>query len=522
MLRATSAIALVAFVERAHALRATGIFRDEASTWLFTTLDLRALVGTIVADDGNPPGYYIAVWLWARLVGRGEVALEALSLVAGIALVVACIRLTESIAGRTAACFGGLFVATNFFAVLEAVDARAYTFAALGFTIVCAAVWRIVRDGGSPSRVVVLGVAIAVTSYVHYTGALAAASLVLACLAYTSFGRARASLAAGLALGGVLFAPWIPSYLVQRNLGYRLFVPIRLDELGEWSVHEVLPLVGPETLALAIVGVVVVLRLRSRSVDATARTPSCRFVDAMTLGAMAVIAGEPLLHLRGSRYLFVIEPALCLVLGSSVEVARGWIVARIRASRLRSGAMAVATASALGALVSLGIGTYQATGYAKSAVPAALAVLGRRDAQVVVLAPDYLAPTVYVYRKLHGGPARMETYAFANDDRPEWQRFTAWLDAWNQPHLVARYSEKILRRAGDRPIYVLREPNASDRPSVRFASKTLALEAAFVRAGRTRRTIFEGHGLYESAVLDVFTKPPTTTSCSCAVRKPKC
>ncbi|GAC1307895.1 MAG: hypothetical protein NVSMB21_12480 [Vulcanimicrobiaceae bacterium] len=516
-------VTIVAVVERAHALATSGFFRDEASTWLFTTLDLHRMLGTIVAYDGNPPGYYAVAWLASRLAGRSEVALQIPSLVAGVALALACAGLTRSVVGRRAGTLAGLFVATNFFAVIESVDARAYAFAALGFALAAWLVWLVIRDGSTAPRVVALGAVIALTSYVHYTGALACGTLVAICAGSRSFRSARVGLATALALGAAAFAPWIPPYLIQREHGYRMFDDVGLSEFGTWLASEVLPLVGPPTIAATIVALIAIAQLKSWSGDAAARPLAHRFTFAMVACALAVVFVEPFLHVRGARYKFVIEPALALAFGASAEIALRWIDERIVASRGRLVATTGTVIAIIAILVYLGAGTFAAAAEPKSGVPPALLFLERCDARIVVLAPDYLAPTVFVHRALYGGSSRLTTYAFANDDRPQWQRFSAWLDTWNRPGVVRRFAEKMLRRAGAGPIYVLREPNASDRKNVRFASETRALQDAFVRSGRTRREIFERHGLYESAVVDVFTTPPSAaTSCSCGVPRPRC
>ncbi len=87
--RAAGFLALVlilAVALRVTHLTAQSLWADEGNSVRLTERPL-ALVIAAARADVHPPGYYLLLWLWARLFGMGEVAMRGMSVLIGIALV---------------------------------------------------------------------------------------------------------------------------------------------------------------------------------------------------------------------------------------------------------------------------------------------------------------------------------------------------------------------------------------------------------------------------------------------------
>ena len=54
---------------------------------LLTRMDLGRMLETIGDTESTPPVYYVAAWVWKRILGDGEVGLRSLSALAGVATV---------------------------------------------------------------------------------------------------------------------------------------------------------------------------------------------------------------------------------------------------------------------------------------------------------------------------------------------------------------------------------------------------------------------------------------------------
>jgi mannosyltransferase len=215
-----TALALVALVVAVGVLvrltSPSALWLDEALSVDIASLPLRAIPEAL-RHDGAPPLYYVLLHGWIALLGTGAVAVRALSVLLSLAaLPLAWLcgrRLHSRFAGTTAL----LLLAANPFAVRYATETRMY---ALVVLLVLAGVLALHAALRSPTPPHLLAVALlsGLLALTHYWTlfllAVVGAGLAVAAVRGRERRTAQRCLAA-LVAGGVLFLPWLPSFLYQ-------------------------------------------------------------------------------------------------------------------------------------------------------------------------------------------------------------------------------------------------------------------------------------------------------------------
>lgn len=178
--------------------------------------------------ESTPPLHFLLAWLTAQ-VGDPTVSVRLPSLVAGTALVPATYALGRRTAGVPAALLAAALLAVAPAALLYGVEARAYAF--LGLLAVLSTLALLsARDDGGAGRWTLFGALTLAILYTHYAGVF----VVVAQTAWVAWQapptrRPLGLVAAGVAVG---FAPWIPSFLVQRQDS----AAVRIQELYDFTI----------------------------------------------------------------------------------------------------------------------------------------------------------------------------------------------------------------------------------------------------------------------------------------------
>ncbi len=164
-------VAALAFIWR---LGSSSLFIDEAFSWRAAAASFAGVFSRVHATEVAPPGYYVLLHFWVRIVGSdSEWVIRLLSVVAGIALVAAIWWLARLLAGDAAAVLAALMAALSPLVIEYAQQVRAYVFVMLFATIAVAAAIQASRRPGEARRwIAVAAAASMVTIWVHYTGLL--------------------------------------------------------------------------------------------------------------------------------------------------------------------------------------------------------------------------------------------------------------------------------------------------------------------------------------------------------------
>ncbi|HEV2890073.1 MAG TPA: glycosyltransferase family 39 protein [Frankiaceae bacterium] len=300
------------------------LWLDESLSVSIASLPLSE-IGDALRHDGSPPLYYLLLHAWLPLFGDGAVAARALSGVLAVGAVPAAWAFARSLAGERVAWVTALLVATSPFAARYGSEARMYALVQL----LCAlGGWALVRLLRRPSRWSFAAVAACsgLLALTHYWSLyLLAATFVLLLV------RRRRLAAGAVAAGGVLFVPWLPSFLYQlRHTGTpwapRPQLAAMVDAVYEWAG------VGTAARFLGVVLILLtLLAVLGRGVDARRvelsldGDPTARRLAAVVFGTLllGIVLGLTLGSGYAARYsAVVLVPFLVLVaMGTQVFVS---------------------------------------------------------------------------------------------------------------------------------------------------------------------------------------------------------
>jgi mannosyltransferase len=292
-----------------------GFWIDEAIAVGIASHDLGE-IPALLRQDGSPPLYYLLLHGWMALVGDGEAATRALSLVFAAAAVPAA---WWAAGGRRAGAVAAAIVAVCPFLTYYAQEARMYTLvAALSLVATAAFVRR---------RPVVFVVAMTLLLYTHTWGVFLFAAFGLVWLVRD---RGRGGLVAGAVIA-VLYLPWAPSLVFQT-----------LHTGAPWSL-------APSALYLLPAALAVAWRPRDELVLAAAAGLVLAWLASQIEPAwspryLAVLFGPVLLVLaRRTAWVPAVLVAAMLLAGPPVAKSNARAVAASVAQSVRPGDLVVCT-----------------------------------------------------------------------------------------------------------------------------------------------------------------------------------
>jgi mannosyltransferase len=334
---AVAALTVVAFAVRLAQLHQS-LFGDELFLYRIVAGHGLGQVLSLVHDtESTPPLHFVLAWLGAK-VGDASVGMRIPSLVAGTATVPATFALGRRSVGDGPALFGAAIVAIAPFAIFYGVEGRAYSTLGLLAALSTLALLRALDRGRRRDWALFAALTLAVL-YTHYVGVFVVVAHG-AWVASRRRDRLRA-LAFAYAAAALGYAPWIPSFLVQR----RDSAAVRIEHayaLTPRSVAraflQVLPghpyfkldsFPGPAVVAAFVVavgaaGVAAVLALRRRA--APAGVADRRAIELLAVVALATPVGA-ILYSLGPESVFLPRnmipslPAAALLLGAAVFAA---------------------------------------------------------------------------------------------------------------------------------------------------------------------------------------------------------
>jgi hypothetical protein len=398
--------------------------------------------------DGHPPLYYLLLHYWMEVVGDGDVAVRALSGLFAVAALPLMYLAGRRVAGPVAGRWALVVAAASPYMVRYATETRMYSLVMLlvlaGYLLLLDALER-----PRWSRLVGLALISGLLMLTHYWAffLVAAVCLLLAVSAWRRPGERGPSLRAlvAVALGGVLFLPWLGSFLYQSaNTGTPWADPMRpsaivqtiLADLGGGGVLEA-------SLSGAAVVVLVALALfasRSQGHEVTLdlrTTPTVR--REMAVVALVVAIGS-LVGLATSgtfqgRYAAVIVPLLLLAVAVGIVQVTG--VARLVVGLVYLG---------LSGFGVVWVNYYQRT---QSADVAAAVSARAQPGDVVVYCPDQLGPDYS--REMPDGLEHLTYPMLESPERVDWVDYAERNEAADP----AAIAQEIRERAGGHAIFLV-------------------------------------------------------------------
>ncbi len=430
----------------------SALWLDEALSVNIASLPLNEIPGAL-RHDGHPPLYYFLLHAWMEVFGDGDVAVRALSGVLALAALPVAWFVGRRAGGPALGWLSVLVLALLPFASRYGTEARMYSLIILLVLLG----WLAVRSALDDARVLTLaGVALCsgLLLLTHYWAIylLAATAAVLALHAWRASGEVRRRAVRTLvavAAGGVLFVPWLPSFLEQaRHTGTPWATAERPTKVLALVFSDLGGVDNAERILFAIaLGLLLTLGLLGRSEDEHTivldlRTrPDVRaelVVAGLTL-ALAVAAGYATSSGFAPRYLAVIVPLV--VLGAA------WGLSRF------TGFWAGLAVIAAFALLS-GLGIVDVIGNQRTQMADIAAAIDERGAtgDMVVYCPDQLGPAGN--RALEGRYDQVTYPDLGDPERVDWVDY-ADRNAEASPE---QFVAEVLQRAEGHTIWLAWSP----------------------------------------------------------------
>lgn len=425
------------------------LWLDEAQSVAIARLPVGELLDTL-RSDGAPPLYYLLLHAWIEVFGESTAAVRAMSGVFAIASLPAMWFLARALAGRRVAWSATALLATSPFLIRYSTETRMYSAVVL---VVLLGGLAIVRAAVRPTipRLALVTLASGALLLTHYWGFYVVAAVIVALAVETRRGHADWRIFVAVAAGGVLFLPWLPTFLYQlRHTGapwagrptlgdfveqLRAYAggPDDLDSAG-WVLWLLL-------IVLVTLGVFA-RRRRSGIVElrwrGTERGRQLGLITAATLGlafVVGVVGDSPV----AARYTAVAFPLVVILAALGLQTIGG---------RAAMALLAIATVAGT-------IGGYDAATTERTAAPRVASELDRRvrPGDVVVYCPDQLGPST---SRLVDRDVRQVTFPSLRDPGlVDWVDYMERIDATD----LERFARRVDSMAGDNALWLVTAPN---------------------------------------------------------------
>ncbi|MFO7590767.1 MAG: glycosyltransferase family 39 protein [Acidimicrobiia bacterium] len=427
---------------------------DEALSVNIARLPLSEL-GDALRQDGAPPLFYALLHLWTDVFGTGDVAVRAMSGVVSVATLPLAYFAGRRLGGRAVAWAAVLVLASSPYAIRYATESRMYALVAFlvlwGYLAL-----RRALESPSVARLAVVALVTALLVYTQYWCLYVIAVVGLGLIVAVWRGpdevhRASVRVLVAIAVGGLTFVPWLPTFLDQlAHTGTPWGDPVvpwsgaaaaMISFVGGADHAEAFLLLLPFLLLplLAVFGRA--LDERRIELDLHSR-PAVRWEGAAALGTL--LLGLTASWAAGTafegRYASVVFPLFVLL------VAYGLTAFGDR--RVRAGVLVV--------VVLLGFwGAARNIDELRTQAAESTAVIRAeaRPGDLVVYCPDQIGPSAS--RLLAGEDLRQVTFPdLARPERINWVDYRERIDSAD-PAVFAR---RVLREAGDATVYFVAAP----------------------------------------------------------------
>lgn len=471
----------------------SALWLDEALTVNIARLPLSDLHAAL-KQDGAPPLFYVVLHFWTAAFGTGNVAVRSLSGVFMVGATVAIWFAARRFAGVTAAWIAVVLMAVNPYAIRYATEARMYSLEILFVATGLLAVQRAL-ERPSVGRLVAVALLVAGFIYTQYWAfyLLAVVVVLLAYLAWRGVRRdATLRTLAAMAIGGLAFVPWLPTFLYQRaHTGTPWGIPILPAIPFGYTLHDFAGGMGDLQEAWALFFILTAAlfigvfghAIDGRRIELDLWIP--RGVRAVAfLFAFGLAVALTLNYFAGgafqTRYSVIVFPFYVLL------VSRGLTL--LRDPRVLGGVLAV--------VVVLGVvGGVRNVVTRRTQAPEVAGVL-RREAKpgdLVVYCPDQVGPAVH--RLAPMGLREVVFPSFAGPERIDWVDYKARVNAAN----IKNFANEALARAGTRTLWYVSAPGY-----ITHTGKCEALSDAFaVARTRLQRTQSDAN-VWEKPALQMF------------------
>jgi mannosyltransferase len=429
-------------------------FVQRSPLWLDEALsvNIAALpVGDIpeaLRHDGHPPLYYVLLHYWMDVVGTSDAAVRALAGLFSVASLPLAWIAGRRLAGGAGARWALAVAALSPFLVRYGTETRMYSLVVL---LVMAGYLVLTDALAAPTWPRLCGLALVsgLLLLTHYWAIylLATVGIVLVARAWRrpDDRAATVRITVAVAAGGVLFLPWVPSFLYQsahtgtpwgRPFRPTALVQTALVDMGGGGVIEAA--LYASVLVLLVVVALFTVRSSGHGMVLDTRTaPIVRWELAVAFGVLAIgaVAGYATNATFQGRYAATVVPLLLLA-------------AAVGITRVPGGGRLVVGGVFLG-LSLFGVVWVNYYQRSQSADVAAVVAAEARPGDVVVYCPDQLGPAYS--REMPDGVVEMAYPTLGSPDRVDWADYGERNEAADPAELAT----EILDRAAGNAVFLV-------------------------------------------------------------------
>lgn len=477
----------------------SALWLDEALSVNIARLPIHEIPDAL-RRDGHPPLYYVLLHLWIEWFGESDRAVRALSGLISIATIPPAYLVGRRLGGQRLGWLTVIVLCLSPYFLRYGSEARMYSLVILLTTLGYLVATTALKD---PRPGLLLGVAVTSGAllWTHYWSIwlLVAVGLLLVTLIV----RRRADRSArwppllvlgAMAVGGLAFLPWLPTFLYQvQHTGTPWAKPMRpatvvVQTLTEFNGG---PYSEPQLLMFFSI-VLLTIGIFGRGVDAwrveldfhtqpDARRPAAVLATTIVIGSVVVFVSRGGFHPRYAAVVFVFFVLLCAL---GLDHFRGSMTRNL----------------ALGVFLILSLaGLFLVFGLERTQAAAVAEAIGRdgRPNPIVAVCPDQLGPSV---RRAVNPNIEVVTYPNLGDPH-----LVDWVDyaERNRRNDPAAFATALLERGIDRTIYLVLVNN------YRTLEGQCANALAALAQSRTARPLLEAKaGDYYEAMSLYALDPP--------------
>jgi hypothetical protein len=425
------------------------LWLDEALSVNIATLPVGDML-TALKHDGHPPLYYLLLHGWMSLFGEGDAAVRALSGIFGVATLPLAWIAGRRLAGAAGARWALLVVALSPYCVRYSTETRMYSLVML---LVLAGYLLLTDALKAPTLPRLAGIAVVsgllLLSHYWSIWLLGATGLLLVARWWRNADERATTLKAivAVAAGGVLFLPWVPSFLYQSgHTGTPWGEPFRPTAVVQLTMADMAggnnfsegTLGGYLILVFMLLALFVVRSERREVVLDVGTAPTVRRELAVSL--VTIVIGCAVAYATSatfqSRYAAVFIPLVLLA-------------AAVGITRVPEGAARLAAGGTFVAFALVGVGWINYFERTQSPQIASAVADHAQPGDVVVYCPDQLGPDYS--REMPDGLVELAYPTLDAPDRIDWVDYAS-RNAAADPLALA---DEVRRIAGDHDIFVV-------------------------------------------------------------------
>jgi mannosyltransferase len=352
---ALGGITLIGAALRFATLDLQSFWNDEVFSAWYVARPFHEMLHGVRTTESNPPGYYVAAWLWAKVFGTGEVGIRSLSALAGTFLIPTTYATAATLVSRRAGLLAAALAATSPILVWYSQEARSYSLMVLVSGVAMLFFARAVRRWRT---IDLLGWAVcsSLAVGVHYFAVFPAIAEAAALLVLTRRRWAVVGASAAIAAWTALLIPLVRQQSEHGGWIHHIPIGVRLEEIMRQLITAApaSPWAGAgrggagtrELWWLALLVLVGALLAAIRlGTPRTRRGVALSFSIAATTILVPLAAGELGQSLVGKGDYLLERNVLCAWLPVAVVVAAGFGAPRM--GRVGLGAIAVLCAAGL-------------------------------------------------------------------------------------------------------------------------------------------------------------------------------